>query len=128
MSEFGKRVTLAFRSGAEQHRAHACGDAHAIGVHVASHELHRVIDRQTRGDGTTRRVDIDVDVLLGVFHLQKQHLRDDKIGDVIVNRSANENDAVFQQPGIDVERALSPAGLLDDGWNQIRILHNDIML
>jgi len=43
---------------------------------------------------------------------------------VIVNGSANENDAVFEKTRIDVERPFSPAGLLDDGWYQIRILHN----
>ena len=37
---------------------------------------------------------------------------------MIVDRRANKDDVVFEQPGIDVEGPFAPAGLLDDHWNE----------
>ena len=42
----GQRVAFALGAAGEQHRAHAGRLADAIGVHVAGHELHRVVNRQ----------------------------------------------------------------------------------
>ena len=49
----------------------------------------------------------------GIFGLQKEHLRGGQIGDVIVNRRADKNDVLFEQPGINVVSALAAAGLFD---------------
>src|SRR6202008_2533689 len=65
-----------------------------------------------------RRIDINIDVLFGVLHLQKQQLGNDKIGDVIVHRRSDKNDSVLEQSRIDVVAALAPAGLLHDHRNQ----------
>ena len=120
----GQRETFAFGSGAKQHRAHARGHAQAIGGHVAREKLHRVVNRQARRDRAARRIDVDVDVLLAVFHLQKEQLRDDQVRDVIVDRRADKNDAVLEQARINIVAALAAAGLLDhhrneDGLRQI---------
>src|SRR3990172_3113138 len=48
-----------------------------------------------------------------------EKLGHDQIGDGVVNRRAEEDDAVLEQPAIDVEVALTPAGLLEDGWDYI---------
>ena len=98
--------------------------AEAIGCHVAGQELHRVIDREPGGHRAARRIDIDADVFLAVFHLQKKQLSDDQVGDVVVNRCADKDDPVFQQTGLDVITPLAPAGLLDhhrdeDGLREI---------
>jgi hypothetical protein len=76
-------------------------------------ELHRVVDREPGGNGATRTVDVQHDVLVGIFRLQEQHLRDGEVGDLIVYRRADEDDAVLQQPGIDVVGAFAAVGLLD---------------
>ena len=76
--------------------------------------LHRVVDRETRRDAAARRVDVDVDVPLGIVRLQKEELGDHDVGDVIVDRRAKENDPVHQKPGENIVGALSAAGALDD--------------
>ena len=66
------------------------------------------------------RVDVEVDVLLRVLGLEEQQLGDDQVGDVVVDRRAEEDDAVLEQARVDVVGALAAAGLLDDdrdrGW------------
>jgi hypothetical protein len=42
-----------------------------------------------------------------------QQLGDDQIGDLIVDRGAQEDDAFVQQARVDVERALAARRLLD---------------
>src|SRR5215213_11960032 len=55
---------------------------------------------------------------------QKQHLGNDQVGDLIVDRGTKEDDAVFQQPRVDVERALATIRAFDyqrdeifNGWD-----------
>src|SRR5688500_17927171 len=50
---------------------------------------------------------------------QEQHLGNDHVGDVIVNRSTQEDDAVLQQPRVDVERPLPSVRALDNGGDEI---------
>src|SRR5437899_13096552 len=68
-----------------------------------------------------RRIDIDVDVLFRTFHLQEEQLRDHQIRNVIVNRRSNKNDAVFEQPRINIVAALAAAGLFDHHRHQNRL-------
>jgi len=52
------------------------------------------------------------------------HLRDDQVGDLVVDRRPEEDDALVQEPRVDVEEPLAAGGLLDDGWNyEIRRIH-----
>ena len=90
--------TLALGSGAQQDRAHARRHAKAVGRYIAGKKLHRVVNCQPGGDGAARRVDVKVEVLLPVLHLQEEHLGNNQIRDVIVDRCANEDDPVLEQP------------------------------
>jgi hypothetical protein len=46
--------------------------------------------------------------------LQEEQLGDHEIRNAIVNRRANEDDAVLQQAGVNVHAPLAAAGVLDD--------------
>src|SRR5437588_658260 len=43
-----------------------------------------------------------------------EQLRDDQVGDLVVDRCAEEDDPLVQQTAVDVERPLPAGGLLDD--------------
>src|SRR5438093_11749256 len=47
-----------------------------------------------------------------------QELGDDQVGDLVVDGRSEEDDALVQQSGVDVERALAARGLLDHHRNQ----------
>src|SRR3990172_1160685 len=64
-------------------------------------------------------VDVEVDVLVRVLRLEEQELRDHEVGDVVLDRAADEDDPVLQEPGVDVVGALAAAGLLDHHGNQV---------
>ena len=117
----GVRQGEAFAVGAcgQQDRSHGGGLADAVGPDVAGQHLHRVVDGETRRDGSAWAVDVEIDILLGVFALQEEELRDDGVRDAVVDFSPKEDDAVFQQPRIDVVRAFALGGLLDDDRNVI---------
>jgi len=93
----GKRRALAGRPADEQQRPHRHRDPAAHGRDVRLDELHRVVDRQARVDDPAGRIDVHLDVLVGVFGLEVQQLRDDEVGDVVVDRAADEDDALAQQ-------------------------------
>src|SRR5690606_14298206 len=67
-------------------------------------------------------VDVQADVLLGVLGLEEQHLRDDHVGDVVVDAADQEDHPFLQQARVDVVRALAAAGLLDHHGNQVQCL------
>jgi hypothetical protein len=55
-----------------------------------------------------------VDIGLGIFGLQEEHLGDDRVGYLIVDLRAEKDDAVLQQPAVDVHRPLFAAALFDN--------------
>ena len=72
---------LAGCAGRQKQRAHAGGLPDAQRAHVRFDELHGVVDRESCGHDATRRVDVQVDVLVRIFGLQEQQLGDDETGD-----------------------------------------------
>jgi hypothetical protein len=93
-------------------------DPDAGRLHGGLDELHRVVDGQPGVDLAARGVDVHGDVLVGVVGLEVQQLRDDEVRDLVVDRGADEDDALAQQPRVDVERALAARVLLDDDGNE----------
>jgi len=114
----GQGEALALGATGQEDGSHARGLADAVGVHVAGQPLHGVIDGQTGRDRSAGRVDVNMDVLLRVFHLEEEHLGNDEIGDVVVDRRADENDAVLEQARINVVATLPAAGLFDHHGNE----------
>jgi hypothetical protein len=45
-------------------------------------------------------------------------LGDDEVGHVVVDRAAEEDHALAQEPGVDVERSLAAGVLLDDDGDE----------
>src|SRR5207237_4328985 len=68
------------------------------------------ISRRHRSAGA---IDVEVDLLVGILALEEQHLRDDHVRDVVVDGRAKEDDAVLEQPRVDVVRSLTAVRLLD---------------
>ena len=118
----GQSVTLPRRARGEQHRAHRRALTDAVGLDVAREALHGVVDGKSRRDRTAGAVDVKLDVLLGVLGLQEQQLRHDQIGDVVVDRGAEQDDPVLEQPAVDIVRTLTLTGLLDHHRDQKRLL------
>jgi hypothetical protein len=98
----------------EDQRRHGRGQPDADGRHPRAHVLHGVVDGEAGGHRAARGVDVDEDVLLGILAFEKQQLGHDQVGDLIVDRRAQEDDAVTQQARVDVEGALAARRGLDD--------------
>ena len=118
MRALGSACRLPWVPAAQQHGAHRSALPDAIRGHVAGDELHRVVDGQAGGDAAAGRIDVQVDVGLGVFRLQEQQLGDDAVGHFVVDLRAEEHDAVLQQAAVDVHRPLFAAALLNHIRNQ----------
>ena len=92
-----KGVPLAGSAGAEQELAHAGGQSDADGRDVGAHVLHGVVDGQAVGDRAARGVDVQRDVLVGVLGLQEDELGADEVGRHLVDRAADEHDALLEE-------------------------------
>ena len=119
MREFGSEKRF-LRARGQQQRGNRSGLAHAGGHHVRPHVLHRVVNGHARGDRAARRIHIELDVALGILRFEKQQLGGHQIGDVVVDRRADKQDVIFQQPRINVVGALAPRGLFDHHGNERR--------
>ena len=109
-----KSEALARRAAGENHRRRRHADAVADRPHVRSHVLHRVVDRHTGIGRSAGRVHVEVDVAVGILGLEEEQLGGDQVGDPVLDLLAEEDDAIAQQPGVDVERALEATVRLDD--------------
>jgi hypothetical protein len=58
-----------------------------------------------------------VNVILGVVELQKQHLRHDQVGAVVIDNTLHEDYAVFEQPAVYIEDTLFAASAFNDVWD-----------
>ena len=82
------------------------GDAQ--GHHIILDVLHGVIDGHAGSDGATRGVDVKLHIPLRILLLQVKHLRDDQVGNVVVDGHADKDNVVVQQPGVNIVRMLTP--------------------
>ena len=97
-----QRVPLALRAGGQQELAHRCRQPHGHGGHIIGDPLHGVVDRHAGVDRTTGAVDVQEDVRFGIFGVEQQHLRADRVGVLVAHLGTEEDDAVLQQRLIDV--------------------------
>src|SRR5579859_193000 len=109
----GQGKALFRRATGEKHGRDGGRLSDTGGYDVGFHKLHRVVDSETRGDRTAWRIDIELDVALGIFSLQEEHLSGGQVGDMIVNRCADKDDVLFEEAGVDVVSALAAAGLFN---------------
>jgi len=89
---------------------------------VGPDELHGVVDGQTGRDDAARGIDVEVDVPIGIFRFEEQELRDDEVRDDVVDRLADEDDPILEQPGIDVVGPFPAPALLDHHRYQRHVL------
>ena len=109
----GQREALALLAGGEQERGHGGGLADAQGRHRRTDEVHGVVDRHPRGDHAARGVDVHRDLLLRSLGLQEQELRHHQGRHPVLDRTGDEDDALLEEPRIDVVGPLAADGLLD---------------
>src|SRR6478672_7719343 len=112
-----QRRPLSLRAGGEKQRAHRHRDPDTRRRNVRLDELDGVVNREPRVDGAARRVDVDVDVLVRILGFEVDHLGDDEVRDLVVDRRAEEDDPLVEQARVDIEGALPARGLLNDGRN-----------
>ena len=118
MRALGRAKRLPGGAGGQQHGAHRGRLADAIGGHVAVDELHRVVDRQAGADAAARRIDVQVDVGLGVVRLQEQQLGDDGVGHFVVDLRSRGRRCGPSAGDCRCHRPLFAAAFLDDVRNQ----------
>src|SRR5205814_3407587 len=69
--------------------------------------------RHPRRDAAARRVDVEVDVLVGVLALEEEELGHDEVRHAVVDGPDEEDHALLQQARIDVVGAFAAPRLLD---------------
>jgi hypothetical protein len=110
---------VALGATGQEHRCHAGAHTHRKGGDIGLDHLDGVVDSQPGIHNSPRRIDVELDVLVRVLMSQEEHLGDDQVGDLIIDRSTQEDDAVLQQPRVDVERSLTPVRAFDDHRDEI---------
>ena len=93
----GQGQAAALGATGQEHGRARCGQADAVGGHGALDELHGVVDGQGVVDRAARAIDVEADALGPVLELEVEKLLDDVVGHGVVDRTFQEDDAVFQQ-------------------------------
>ena len=58
-------------------------------------------------------VDVDEDVIVGIFRFEEQQLGHDQVGHVVLDLADQEDHPLLQQTGVDVVGTFAASGLLD---------------
>src|SRR5215211_3899591 len=116
-------VPLALGAGGEQEGPHRGGHAQGRSRYVGLDELHGVVDRKSCRNAAARGVDVQVDVLLGVLTLEVQQLRHYGVGHLVIYGGPKEDDAVLEEPRVDVHGPLPTRALLYNVWDDVVYAH-----
>ena len=85
----------------------------AIGLHVRLNELHGVVNGEPRRNAAAGTVDVQLDVLFGVFVLEIEQLGDHQVRNGVVDGGPDKDNAVLQQQRVDVVGPLTAARLFN---------------
>ena len=91
----GESEPLSFGAAGKQECAHAGCHSDTGGAYVAFDIIHRIVDRHTGCNGAAGAVDVQIDILIGVFRLQEQKLCHHKAGGHVIDLFSQEDDPVF---------------------------------
>jgi hypothetical protein len=94
----GEGIAFSLGASRQQDCSHGGALSDAVGLDLTGKTLDGVIDGETGGDGTSGRVDVEVDILSGVFRLQKEKLGDDEVGNAVVDGHPEKDDPVLEEP------------------------------
>ena len=114
----GQRIALVLSASAEQQGPHGRRLPDANRAHGAADILHGIIHREARRNHTTRTIDVEGDILVGVLAFQEQQLGANQRRHLVKNRAGQEDDAFLEQAGIDVESPFPTRGLFDHHGHQ----------
>src|SRR5690606_12017300 len=101
-------------AGRQQHGPHGGGDAHGDRAHIRADEVHGVVNRQSRVDHSAGRVHVQRDVAVRVLAVEQEQLRVYRVYHLLIDRGAQEDDALLEQQRVDVVRTLASGRRLDD--------------
>jgi hypothetical protein len=87
-----QRETLFGSTSGKKDSRNGCRLANAGRDHIRLDELHGVVDRKAGRDRAARRIYVQLNVFLRVLSLEEEHLRGGQVGDMVVNRRADEDD------------------------------------
>src|SRR5437868_3950182 len=103
----------------QQHGRRRGGLADADGLDLGPDEPHRVVDRGHRGEGAARRVDVQVDVAVGVERLQGEQLGHHVVGRGVVDLGADEDDPVLEELVVGIHLPHPVGGALGEGGQDV---------
>ena len=106
--------TLALCTCGEKECTHGCCHAHTDGGNVALDEIHGVVNCHACGNGSAGAVDVEGDVLVGIFRFQEQKLSHNEGCGYVVYFVCEKYDSVVEKAGIDVIGSFAAVGLLYD--------------
>ena len=113
-----ERRTLALGACTQKYGAHRGGHSGANGGNVRGYHLHGVVDSEARVHAAAGAIHVDLNVLFGVGRLQKEELRLDDVGYLVVDSGSEKDDAVHHQARKHVHLGHVELALLDDVGRQ----------
>lgn len=113
-----KGEAFAFGAACEKNSSHGGCHADTDGGYVWFDVLHCIIDGEACCDGSTRRVDVDLDVFGFVFALEEEELCYHDVCDLIVDLGAEHDDAIFEETRVDIVGSFAHVGFFDNGWDE----------
>ena len=122
-SRVGKSRSLARSSGSKKDAAHRCCHACADSRHIRRNELHGIVNTQTSRYRTTGRIDINLNILRGIYRLQKKQLRLNNVGHIVIYGSTKEYDTIHHKTREHIHGGHIQMTLLDNCRRDISRLY-----
>src|SRR5690606_9781914 len=98
----------------KQHRSHGGSHPGTDGGHVRLYELHGIVDTKSGVDTSTRRINIDLNILGSICTFKKQHLCLNYVCHLVIYSCTQKYDPVHHQTGEHVKDGDVHLPLLDN--------------
>ena len=122
-----ERKTLTLCTRCKKNGAHRRCHTNADSRNIRLDKVHGIKDAQTCINVSTRRVNVERNILVWVLALKVQKLCNNKICRITSYRFSQENNTIIEQSGVDVIATLTTRSLLNNirnSWNVCWIMHN----
>src|SRR5947208_4086232 len=109
-----KAEALALLTSSQKYRTHTHRHTYTNCRNIRLNPLHSIVDSQASINHSTRRIDIQINILGCILTLEEKQLCYSEVGNIIIDWRANEDDAFLEQARIDVHPTLTTRRRLDN--------------
>gem|GEM_PF-1203011 len=113
-----KCVSFPFGSSSENNTSHRSCESHAYRYDVALYVLHDVVNGESSGHVSARRIDVESNRSFWILFFEKKKLSNHGICHMRIDSIAQKDDTILKKSRVNIVCTFRTRNLVDNGWDE----------